>query len=55
MVVSTFALPLLLTSVPIGNPGMDFTNCFLAEAATVLFYLTGGLFFVAAGEEDDSF
>lgn len=52
VVVSTFALPILLTSVPLDNPGMTPTNCFLAEFATIIFYTTAGLFFVAADEED---
>ena len=52
MVVSTFALPILLTSVPLENPGMTTTNCFLAEFATVLFYTTAGLFLVVSDEEE---
>lgn len=52
MVVSTIAFPILLTSVPIGNPGMDSTNAFLTEFATLIFYTTAGLFAIAAEDED---
>lgn len=52
MVVSTIAFPILLTSVPASNPGMDSTSAFLTEFATIIFYTTAGLFAVAADEED---
>ena len=52
MVVSTFAFPILLASTPVENPNIDSTTAFLTEFATVLFYITAGLFFVAADEEE---
>lgn len=53
MVVSTFAFPILLSRTPPDNPSMDATNAFLTEFATILFYTTGALFVVAAGDEDE--
>lgn len=52
MVVSTFAFPILLSHVPVENPSIDTTNAFLTEFATIIFYLTGGLFFMTQDEED---
>ena len=52
MVVSTFAFPLLLTNVPVGNPSMSPTNAFLTEFATLIFYTTAALFAVAADDEE---
>ena len=51
IVVSTFAFPILLSKTPIGNPSIDATNAVLTEFATVLFYATAGLFFVASNDE----
>lgn len=53
MVVSTFAFPLLLARSPVDNPSIDATNAVLTELATILFYATAGLFFVAASDEDE--
>lgn len=53
MVVSTFAFPILLSNIPAENPNIDTTNAFLTEFATLLFYLTAGLFFVASNDEDE--
>uniref|UniRef100_A0A6G1SBP9 Leptin receptor gene-related protein n=1 Tax=Aceria tosichella TaxID=561515 RepID=A0A6G1SBP9_9ACAR len=52
MIVSTIAFPILLTSVPVSNPGMDTTSAFLTEFATVIFYTTAGLFIVASEDEE---
>lgn len=54
MVVSTFAFPILLSKTPVDNPSMDTTNAILTEMATILFYITAGLFFVSS-DEDDAF
>lgn len=51
MVVSTLALPILLTKVPVDEPGMNTANCFFAEFATVIFYTTAGLFITSVEEE----
>lgn len=53
MVVSTFAFPILLSNIPPENPNIDTTNAFLTEFATILFYLTAGLFFATSNEEDE--
>lgn len=52
MVVSTFAFPILLATNPVDNPSIDTANAILTEIATILFYTTAGLFFVAAEDED---
>jgi hypothetical protein len=52
IIVSTIAFPIMLTNVPVDNPGMDTTNAFLTEFATFIFYTTAALFVVAAGDED---
>lgn len=52
MIVSTIAFPILLATTPVGNPNIDSTNAILTELATLLFYVTAGLFFVAADDED---
>lgn len=51
MVVSTIAFPILLSNTPVGNPNIDTTNAVLTEFATILFYATAGLFFVASNDE----
>lgn len=53
MIVSTFAFPILLSHVPVGNPSIDTTNAFLTEFATLIFYITAGLFFVTQEDEYD--
>lgn len=52
IVVSTFAFPILLARTPIGNPNIDATTAVFTEAATILFYVTAGLFFTVANEEE---
>mgnify|MGYP001014259926 CR=1 FL=1 len=52
MVVSSFAFPILLAKTPVDNPNIDATTATLTEIATILFYTTAGLFFVASNEED---
>lgn len=53
IVVSTFALPILLTKTPLDNPAIDSTTAVLTELATIIFYATAGSFFVASNEEFD--
>lgn len=51
MIVSTFAFPILLSNT---DPQyISTTHAFLTEMATILFYITGGLFFVAESDEFD--
>lgn len=52
IVVSTFAFPILLARTPIDNPNIDATTAVFTEAATILFYITAGLFFAVANEEE---
>lgn len=52
MIVSTFAFPIMLARTPVDNPNIDTTNAIMTELATILFYITAGLFFVASEEED---
>lgn len=52
MVVSTIAFPLVLATSPIDHPTITSQNAFFAEAATVLLYMTAGLFLAITVEED---
>lgn len=53
IVLSTLAFPIFIANTPVEMPRIDFTNAVVTEFATILFYITAGLFLVASNDDDE--